>query len=298
MALNVGLQSCSLAPNGEMLTISHMYSSTSYIMREVVKRANARLGVIQIPLPTTKSGDILERTLANTTKRTRLAVIDYVTSRAALVLPIEQIVSHLYARGIDTLVVGAYVPGAVDVNLNTTNAAYYIEDCHDSMFPPRGLVLMHVREDRQHTIRSLFVACSAHENDAQGHSDLEHNFDWLGTVDTSALLSTPAAVDFLHDTVTGGRRACARRNHRLVLEARLVICSALGIERSCPDNMLASIFSILLPEEPELGAQPSSLLQDVLWQKYRIAVPVFSWPARPKRVLRVSIQADNQPSSN
>ena len=80
----------------------------------------------------------------------------------------------------------------------------------------------------------------------------------------------------------------------LALEARLVVCSALGIESPCPDKMLASMFSIPLPDEPELGAQPSyTPLQDVLWQKYRIAVPVFSWPARPKRVLRVSVQAYN-----
>lgn len=58
--------------------------------------------------------------------------------------------------------------------------------------------------------------------------------------------------------------------------------------------MLASIFSISLPDEPELGGQPCCTpLQDVLWQKYGIAVPVFSWPARRKGILRVSVQAHN-----
>lgn len=294
MALNVVLQSYSLAPNDQILTINHAYSSTNLIMREVVKRANARLVVVQIPFPTTKSGDILERILAHATKRTRLAVIDHVTSRTALVLPIEQIVSHLNARGIDTLVDGAHAPGAVDVNVNTINAAYYIGDCHKWMCAPRGSGFMHIREDRRHTIRPLVLARSAHENEARDHSDLEHGFDWLGTVDTSALLSIPAAIDFLHGTIAGGPRAYAQRNHMLALEARLVVCSALGIESPCPDNMLASMFSIPLPDEPELGAQPSyTPLQDVLWKKYRIAVPVFSWPARPKRVLRVSVQVHN-----
>ncbi|CAF9936340.1 hypothetical protein IMSHALPRED_010721 [Imshaugia aleurites] len=71
MALNVVLQSYSLAPNDEILTIDHAYSSTNLGMREVVKQANdARLVVVQIPFPTTKSADFLERILVNTRKRT------------------------------------------------------------------------------------------------------------------------------------------------------------------------------------------------------------------------------------
>lgn len=221
-------------------------------------------------------------------------MIDHVTSRTALVLPIEQLVSHLNARGIDTLVDGAHAPGAVDVNVNTINAAYYIGDCHKSMCAPRGSKFMHILKDRRHMIRPLALARRAHRHEAQDQSDLENNFDWLGTVDTSAILSIPAAIDFLDGTIVGGRRAYARRNHILALEARLVICSALGIESPCPDNMLASMFSFQLPNEPELGAQASyTPLQDVLWQKYRIAVPVSSWPTRPKRVPRVSVQVHN-----
>lgn len=55
MALNVVLQSCSLAPDVRILIIDNAYSSTILIIREVVKRANARLVVVQIPFPTTNS---------------------------------------------------------------------------------------------------------------------------------------------------------------------------------------------------------------------------------------------------
>ena len=37
-------------------------------------------------------------------------------------------------------------------------------------------------------------------------------------------------------------------------------------------------------------------VQDVLFDKYRIEVPVMLWPMHPKRVLRVSAQLYNEPA--
>ena len=42
------------------------------------------------------------------TRRTRLALLDHVTSPTGIIFPLEQILPKLHARGVETLVDGAH----------------------------------------------------------------------------------------------------------------------------------------------------------------------------------------------
>jgi isopenicillin-N epimerase len=60
--------------------------------------------------------------------------------------------------------------------------------------------------------------------------------------------------------------------------------------------MLGSMAAVPLPdgtaeEAPSLYGDP---LQDALFERFSIEVPVVPWPQPPKRVLRVSAQLYNQ----
>jgi len=293
-ALNVIIQSQSFEPGDELLTISHAYSSTLMILKHVAKRDQAKVVVANVPFPVTSPDEVLETLLACVTVRTRFAVIDHVTSRTSLILPVEQMVGQLSARGVDTLVDGAHAPGAIEVDLDRINAAYYVGDCHKWMCTPRGSGFMHIRRDRLSDIKPLIVARSAYENEPAKISDLERHFDWLGTADPSACLSVPAAISFLDTTIPGGRYAYAGRNHELAVVARKLLCEAFGIAEPCPEHMIGSMASIRLPDPigPRVEARHLPL-QQTLWNKYRIEIPIYSWPSYPKRVLRFSVQAHN-----
>ena len=80
-------------------------------MEFVAAERGCRVVVAEIPFPIAGPEAVLEAVLARVTDRTRLAVIDHVTSQTALVFPIAELVRELEARGVDVLVDGAHAPG-------------------------------------------------------------------------------------------------------------------------------------------------------------------------------------------
>jgi isopenicillin-N epimerase len=69
------------------------------------------------------------------------------------------------------------------------------------------------------------------------------------------------------------------------------------VAEPCPAEFIGSLAAIPLPDAPpDAGPQlpfNEYPLQDALRLKHRIEVPVISWPAPPKRWLRVSAQLYN-----
>src|SRR5688572_15219033 len=112
--VNAVLRSLRLAPGDELLTTDHAYAACKNALEHVAERAGARIVVARIPFaPLHAEADVVEAIVGALTDRTRLAMIDHVTSPTGLVLPIERIVAELAARGVDVLVDGAHAPGMV-----------------------------------------------------------------------------------------------------------------------------------------------------------------------------------------
>jgi isopenicillin-N epimerase len=293
--VNTVLRSLEFRRGDELLTTDHAYNACRCALDFTAARAGARVVVAEIPFPLASAQQVVDAVLARVTRRTRLALLDHVTSSTGLVLPLEQIVSKLSARGVETLVDGAHAPGMIPLNLEKLGAAYYTGNCHKWLCAPKGAALLYVRRDRQKTIRPLAISHGA--NSLRDHSRFLLEFSWTGTGDFSAWLSVPESLRLIGDLLPGGWPAVMQRNHALALAARNLLGDALNISPPCPDDMIGTLAAVPLPDmtPADIAGISNGLdpLRGKLLCEHGIEVPVFPWPAPPKRWLRVSAQLYN-----
>jgi isopenicillin-N epimerase len=299
--VNAVLTSLQFAPGDELLTTDHEYNAVRNAMEHVAQRGGARVITAGVPFPIGSADEALEAVLSSVTPRTRLAVLDHVTSATALVLPVGRLVAELATRGIDTLVDGAHAPGMLDLRVEELGAAYYAGNLHKWVCAPKGAAFLWVRRDRQAVVRPLTISHGAN-SPRLDRSRFQLEFGWTGTTDPTAWLAVPDAIEFGERLLDGGWPALRDRNRALVLEARDLVGAALGGEAAAPDAMIGSMASIPLPWERTPGAvQGVDLYGDAVHGALLEAgfqTMVTPWPQRPeagpwRRLIRLSAAAYN-----
>ena len=298
---NTVLRSLRFEPGDELLTTDHAYNAAKNAIEYVAERHGARTVIAAVPFPISSPTIVCEAVLAAVTPRTRLAVLDHITSATGLIFPIEELVAELTARGVETLVDGAHAAGQVPLHVPSVGATYYTANLHKWVCAPKGSGFLWVRRDRQAAIRPLAISHGAN-SPRSDRSRYRVEFDWTGTADPSAYLAVPDAIAFGESLLPGGWEALRERNHALVLAGRDRLCTALGIEPPAPDPMIASMASVPLPVEPGAGrVQGIELYDDVVHDqliRLGMQVMVTPWPQRPnggawRRLVRISAAAYN-----
>jgi isopenicillin-N epimerase len=290
--VNTVLRSLRFAPDDELLTTDHAYNACANALRAT----GGRVTVAKIGFPVPSEDHVVEAILAAVTPKTRLALVDHITSPTGLVFPIERIVRGLAERGVDTLVDGAHGPGMVPLALDALGAAYYTGNCHKWVCAPKGAGILHVRRDRQAAIRPVVTSHGA--NSARtDRSRFRLELDWTGTDDPTAYLCVPEALRFMDGLFENGWLEVMSRNRALALAGRDILAAALGVKAPCPDSMIGSLASLPLPDgstsEPPRSPLYDDPLQRSLYELERIEVPIAPWPAPPRRLIRISAQLYN-----
>ena len=294
--VNAVLRSLAFSTGDEVLTTDHTYAACRNTLDYVAGRSGVKVNVAVVPFPVASPDAVVDAVLAKVTPRTRLALLDHITSPTGIILPIERLVAELARRGVETLVDGAHAPGMVPVDLRALGAAYYSGNCHKWLCAPKGSAFLWVRRERQTDIHPLTISHGATAV-RPGRSRFRLEFDWTGTQDPTAWLTVPKAIEYLGGLVPGGWPALMARNHSLAREARWLLCAAAGTPPPCPDQMLGSLASVVLPDSPtmETGWRVRDPIQGRLFHGWGIEVPIMRWPAAPKRLLRISAQLYNSP---
>lgn len=296
------LASIRLAPGDEILRTSHGYNACNNILDRAAEQSGARVVVASVPFPVASAEDVIEAVLRAVSDRTRLAVLDHITSPTGMLLPIAPLVQRLQARGVDVLVDGAHGPGMVPLDLNQLGAAYYTGNLHKWCCSARGAAFLHVRRDRQ---AGLHPAVTSHGKNVprSDRSRFLLEFDWQGSDDYTAMLTVPVALRFMVGLRPGGLGQLMAENHRKVLDARRRLADVLKTALPCPDDLIGALAALPLPPRSENDPRPSrpvpahiDPLQAVLYERHRIQVPVMPWPTAPQRLIRVSAQHYNDPA--
>jgi isopenicillin-N epimerase len=293
--VNTVLRSLRFERDDELLTTDHAYNACANVLRAVAERAGARVVVAQVPFPVASPDEVSAAVLGAVTARTRLVLLDHVTSATGVVFPVETLVPALQARGIDVLVDGAHAAGMVPLDLRALGAAYYTGNCHKWLCAPKGAAFLHVRRDLQAGLRPLVISHGANSLRTD-RSRFRLEFDWTGTRDPTALLCVGQAIDVVGGLLPGGWNEVRARNGGLARRARTLVSEALGVAPPCPESMLGSLATVELPDHPRWplpGPRDLDPLQDALFARHRIEVPIYGWPTAPRRWIRVSPHLHN-----
>ena len=292
-------RSLSFNPGDELLTTNHEYNACRNALDFVASSTGAKVVVATIPFPLKSPTQVIEAVMEQVTPRTRLALLDHVTSKTALIFPIQELVSQLAAQGVDTLVDGAHAPGMVSLNLHEIGATYYTGNCHKWLCAPKGAGFLYVQRDKQSGIRPLTISHGANSYRTD-KSRFHLEFDWTGTSDPTAYLCVPEAIQFLGSLLAGGWFELMEKNREKAIAARQLLCDALGVSPPCPAQMLGSMAVVPLPDKLSLYEQGEPTrewprLQDILFDRFKIEVPVIPWSEPFKQMVRVSAQLYNTP---
>jgi isopenicillin-N epimerase len=276
----IALGSVELAADDEIVTTNHTYRA---IKNQLARKAAARgARVVTVPLALPFDPDAAVAAIAAAiTPRTRLVVLDHVTSPTALVLPLERILPPLHERGITTIIDGAHAAGQIALDVTALGATYYAGNNHKWLCAPKASGFLVAGGP----LRPLVTSHGASPEYGPANR-LHAELDWAGTYDPTSQLCVPTAI-----ATAGDWTALRARNHGLVLELRDRVRAAFGSTiQLAPDASLGAMAA--LPVELPPNTTPYELTQELLRSGWEL--PVVDWPGQP--LVRISAHAYNEAS--
>ena len=283
--VNAVLRSLSLEPDDEVLTTNHVYGAVARTIDFVTRRAGARGVFLDVPFPPRDPEQVIELLAAAITPRTKIAVVDHITSATGLVLPVKRLIELCRERGLPVLVDGAHGPGMLPLNLTELGADWYTGNCHKWLCSAKGCAFLWTNPHSQVARSNLHPTVISHGLD----EDWPAEFDFVGTRDYTPYLSLPAALAFHQEL---GPERIHRYIRELVIEAGANLCAAWGVESAVPAAMIGSLLTLPIPQEIEGDQTLAFALRKKVWETHRIEVPFV--PFNGKIWLRISAQVYNE----
>mmetsp|Transcript_17916 Transcript_17916/g.53835 ORF Transcript_17916/g.53835 Transcript_17916/m.53835 type:complete len:496 (+) Transcript_17916:1250-2737(+) len=241
--------SSSVSPLGSgsaVLWLDVGYGAVNRLLRLLCARSGATPLVLSLPLPFTEQ-ELLDRIRAavcalDPALQLRLCVLDHVTSNTAVLLPVRRIamllrslVPHCYV-----VVDGAHALGSVPrLDVPSLGVHVYATNCHKWFMMPRGCALLWVADQVRPCIEHVIVSHGF------GAGFLSQ-FVWDGTRDYSTALVLPDAVRIWRRA--NADDAVIQHCHRLVWEAATLLSQQWSTEPLFPENMLASMCLVRVPD--------------------------------------------------
>jgi isopenicillin-N epimerase len=280
--VNAVLRSLEFAAGDELLTTDHVYGAVRKTLRFVAERSGARIVEAQLACPGASPAAALGAIDAAMTDRTRLLVVDSITSPTALVLPVAGIVAAARRRGVPVLVDAAHAPGQVPLDIAALDADWVTGNLHKWLFGVRSSAFLWTRPDRQSATHPPVIS---HGYGAGYRAE----FDWVGTRDPSPWLAAGAAIDFWRSM---GGEALMARNRALAAEAAAMLERRLGAAPAAPPAMRAAMQTIELRQHGPATLENAKRLNLRLADAHGVVVPVIVFADR--LWIRISAQIFNE----
>lgn len=217
--MNVIVNSVQIEQGDDLICLSLSYGSTKKILRNLALRKGANLIIVNIPLPVT-SAALMTSFEQSLTNKTKLVIIDEITSNTGLNLPVEKM--SLLAKAVGAIVVvdaahslyslktQIYKSGSV-LDVDTQQPLYelegsidaWISNGHKWLCTPKGCAYMWVSSNLRQSLRPSILSHgfisnvkNSIESVYSDPSKILSSFVWDGCRDYSAILTTASALRF------------------------------------------------------------------------------------------------------
>jgi isopenicillin-N epimerase len=271
------LESVKLGPGDQILITDHQYRAVRLAVEARCWETGAEPVTIHIPIPA-NAADIVDRITKWATPKTKLAIIDHITSATALVFPIREIVTALHEKNIPVLVDGAHTIGQVPLALDALGAEWYVSNGHKWLYSPPGTAFLCARTDQIAAMRCLITSHFADLGFPRG-------FDYVGTRDYGNWLTIPAAIAFSQRLEPGA----FKKHNAALLRSASDELMALGAEPVCDIALCANMRSFVLPQRRPIDPEDAVRFRDSLWEEERIQIA--SSVLFDRLLIRISAQA-------
>ncbi|MEH1169961.1 aminotransferase class V-fold PLP-dependent enzyme [Micromonospora sp. CPCC 205539] len=267
------LQSLGLRPGDEVLSTDHGYGAVSFAIQRECRRTGAVSRVLPVPLNATDEQvvEIVRKGLRP--GRTRLLVIDQLTSVTAKLFPTAAIVGVAHEHDVPVLVDAAHAPGMLPTPVDSIGADFWAGNLHKWGYAPRGTALLTVAAPWRDRIEPLVVSW---EQDAGFPARVE----WQATLDYTAWLAAPAGLFTLRSL---GVDRVREHNAALATYGQRVVGDALGVppaQLPDPGGPGVAMRLIPLPAGTATTIDAARALQTRIGERLGVEVAAIGWNGR------------------
>ncbi|MGK5738887.1 aminotransferase class V-fold PLP-dependent enzyme [Micromonospora sp. URMC 103] len=282
----VVLQSLGLRAGDEILSTDHGYGAVSFSIQRECRRTGAESRVLPIPLAATDEEIVQAVRAALRPGRTRLLVVDQLTSATARLFPVAAIVGLAREHGVPVLVDAAHVPGMLSATVASVGADFWVGNLHKWGYAPRGTAVLVVAPPWRDRIEPLVVSW-------EQETGFPARLEWQATLDYTSWLAAPAGLFTLRSLGVDRVRA---HNAALAAYAQRVVGDALGVAPThLPDPGGPEVAMRIIPLPPGIATtiDGARALQQRIAERLATEVAVMAW--NDQGWLRLCGQVYNSP---
>ncbi|WP_441247141.1 aminotransferase class V-fold PLP-dependent enzyme [Kitasatospora sp. McL0602] len=278
------LESVPLAEGDEILVTDHGYGVVNRAAERRAAETGATVRSLRLSLHTPDQAAVRQQVLAAVGPRTKVAVLDLVTSPSAREIAGEQLLAELAERGVVTIVDAAHAPGMLPVNLGERagGADFWVGNLHKWAFAPRATAVLAVSGAWRPLIRPLMYSWE-HER------GFPARVEWRGTADYTPWLAAPSGFALLEQL--GAERVRAH-NAALAAYGQRLLVERAGL-RPLPAMAGLAMRAVRLPPGCAESEHTAKALMVAAHRRLGTRIAVRPWSGGG--VLRISAQVYNRP---
>ncbi|GAM91313.1 hypothetical protein ANO11243_093620 [Dothideomycetidae sp. 11243] len=258
--LDVPTDTCVLTPNAStgfdtivrnleykrgdvIICCSTVYPAFENTLQYLAETTPVRIRKVEYTLPASDSDicdafELVLEEISQKRERAKLAVFDTISTLPGVRMPFERLTALCRKNNILSCVDGAHGIGHIPLHLAQLQPDFLVSNCHKWLHVPRGCAVLYVPTHNQYLLNAtLPVGIGFVPKDKRNHvietTAFVANFASVGTLDDSAYLCTPAAIEWRKNIVWGyktGEEAIIDYIIDLAQQGGRIVATMLGTE--------------------------------------------------------------------